>query len=129
MEKNCTYRASVIYCHRLKNGKLKKLNLCRTHLNKYLKLHNELNRKVSYMKTKKIKKLPRKKFVKIPEKKVKPKIKVIPKIARLNTKRVRKHLTKEEWIKFKIYCIDKDIPVYKQLAQMVKSFLKKEKLI
>jgi len=57
-------------------------------------------------------------------------IKVISKpkpiaLSRLNTKRVRQNLTKEEWVKFKIYCIDNDIQVYRKLAQLVKSFLKK----
>lgn len=67
-------------------------------------------------------------------KKKKTRIKVIPapksiRLTRLNQKRLRENLTHEEWRLFKVWCIEHDIYMYKQLAKLVKRFLKQEKLI
>lgn len=56
-------------------------------------------------------------------KKTKKQVSKSSKTKLLNTSKLKKGLKKEEWIQFKIWCIENNINVYDQVVKLIKNFL------
>lgn len=47
---------------------------------------------------------------------------------KINMNRLKNFITRDEWRIFKKHCLDINMPVYKQLGRLLKSYLKEKQL-